>query len=297
VIAALLVSPAAGTGIAGRVAGRVAATLRTSVERLQTLVADSAAGSAELAKRAVDEGVDVLVVLGGDGLAHVAVQACAGTATALAVIPAGTGNDLARALCVPAEPLVAAEAVAEAIRMGRLASMDLGRVAGGSWFATVLCAGFDSAVNERANKLRWPPGPRRYDLAILTELARVRPYPLVVETDTTILRQDATMVSVGNLPFYGGGIPICPDAVPDDGLLDITIVGATTRRDLLAMLPRLRSGRHVDHPAVTTLRARSVHLAGRNHWVAYADGERQARLPLTVRCVRSALSVVRPGDA
>ena len=294
-IAALLVSPAAGTGQAARVAGRVAATLRTSVDRLLTLVADSAAGSAELARRAVtDDGVDVLVALGGDGLAHVAVQACAGTATALAVIPAGTGNDLARALCVPGEPLAAAESVAEAIRLGRLASMDLGRVAGGSWFATVLCAGFDSAVNERANKLRWPPGPRRYDVAILTELARVRPHPLVVETDTTVLRLDATMVSVGNLPFYGGGIPICPDAVPDDGLLDITVVGATTRRDLLTMLPRLRTGRHVDHPAVTTLRARSVHLAGRNHWVAYADGERQARLPLTVRCVRSALSVVTP---
>lgn len=291
-IAALLVSPAAGTGLAARVAGRVAATLRTSVDHLHTLVADSAAGSAELAKRAVAEGADVLVALGGDGLAHVAVQACAGTATALAVIPAGTGNDLARALCVPAEPLVAASSVAEAIRTGRLTSMDLGRVAGGSWFATVLCAGFDSAVNERANKLRWPPGPRRYDLAILTELAQLRPYPLVVETDSTVLRQDATMVSVGNLPFYGGGIPICPDAVSDDGLLDVTVVGATTRRDLLAMLPRLRSGRHVDHPAVTTLRARTVHLAGRNHWVAYADGERQARLPLTVRCVRSALSVV-----
>lgn len=293
-IAALLVSPAAGTGLAARVAGRVAATLRTSVDRLHTMVADSAEGSAELAARAVADGVDVLVVLGGDGLAHLALQACAGSPTALAVIPTGTGNDLARALSVPSEPLAAAASVADAIRAGKLVSMDLGRVAGGSWFATVLCAGFDSAVNERANKLRWPAGPRRYDVAIVAELARLRPYPLVVETDTALLRLDATMVSVGNLPFYGGGIPICPDAVSDDGLLDITVVGATTRRDLLTMLPTLRGGSHVDHPAVTTLRARSVHLAGRNHWVAYADGERQARLPLTVRCVRSALSVVAP---
>ncbi len=293
-IAALLVSPAAGTGLAARVAGRVAAALRTSVDHLQPLVADSAAGSAELAARAVADGVDVLAVLGGDGLAHLALQACAGSTTALAVIPAGTGNDLARALCVPDEPLPAARAIADAIRTGRFASMDLGRVSGGSWFATVLCAGFDSAVNERANTLRWPAGPRRYDVALVAELARLRPRPLTVETDSTVLRLDATMVSIGNLPFYGGGIPICPDAVPDDGLLDITVVGATTRRVLLAILPTLRSGRHVDHPAVTTMRARSVHLAGRNHWVAYADGERQARLPLTVRCVRSALSVVRP---
>jgi diacylglycerol kinase (ATP) len=292
VIAALLVSPAAGMGAAARVAGRVAATLRQSVDHLETLVADSAAGSAALARRAVDAQVDVLVTLGGDGLAHVALQACAGTATALGVVPAGTGNDLARALAVPADPLAAAAAVGSALLSGRLRSLDLGRVAGGSWFATVLCAGFDSLVNERANQLRWPRGPHRYDVAILAELGRLRPRPLVVETDTEVMRLEATMVSVGNLPFYGGGIPICPDAVADDGLLDITVVGATSRRDLVAVLPRLRTGRHVDHPAVTTLRARSVHLAGRNKWVAYADGERQARLPLTVRCVPSALSVV-----
>jgi diacylglycerol kinase (ATP) len=292
VIAGLLVSPSAGMGAAARVAGRVAATLRGAVDRLDTMVADSAEGSAALARRAVDSGVDVLVALGGDGLAHLAVQACAGSTTALAVVPAGTGNDLARALDVPADPLTAAVVVADALRLGRFRPLDLGRVSGGSWFATVLCAGFDSAVNERANQLRWPRGPRRYDLAILSELSRLRPHPLVVETDTETINLDATMVAVGNLPYYGGGIPICPDARSDDGLLDITVVGATSRRDLVAILPRLRSGRHIDHPAVQTLRARSVHLAGQNHWVAYADGERQARLPLTVRCAPAALSVV-----
>jgi diacylglycerol kinase (ATP) len=291
-IAALLVSPSSGAGTAARVAGRVAATIRGAVDRLDTMVADSAEGSAELARRAVASGVDVLVTLGGDGLAHLAVQACAGSTTALAVVPAGTGNDLARALDVPGDPLTASVVVADALRLGRFRPLDLGRVSGGSWFATVLCAGFDSAVNERANRLRWPSGPRRYDVAILSELTRLRPHPLVVETDTDTVELEATMVAVGNLPFYGGGIPICPDARSDDGLLDITVVGATSRRDLVVILPRLRSGRHVDHPAVRTLRARSVHLGGRNHWVAYADGERQARLPLTVRCAPAALSVV-----
>lgn len=293
-IAALLVSPAAGSGMAARVAGRVAATLRESVDRLDTLVAETAAGTAVLAKRAVDGGADVVVALGGDGMAHLAVQACAGSATALAVIPAGTGNDLARALAVPPEPLTAAAATGVALRAGRVRPLDLGRVSGGSWFATVLCAGFDSAVNERANKLRWPRGPRRYDVAILAELTKMRPYPLLVETDTDTVRLDATMVSLGNLPYYGGGIPICPDARPDDGLLDITVVGATSRRDLVTILPRLRTGKHLEHPAVATLRARSVHLSGENRWVAYADGERQARLPLTVRCVPAALSMIDP---
>jgi diacylglycerol kinase (ATP) len=292
VIAALLVSPAAGRGVAARIAGTVAQRLRGSVDRLDTLVADSAAGSAALAKDAVAAGADVLVVLGGDGLAHTAVQACAGSPTALAVIPAGTGNDLARALAAPADPLAATLLTADALRTGRTRAIDLGRVSGGSWFATVLCAGFDSAVSERVNTLRWPNGPRRYDVAIVTELARLKPKPLVVETDDTTLRLDATMVSVGNSRFYGGGIPICPDAELDDGLFDVTVVGAAHRRDLLSILPRLRTGRHIDHPAVTTMRARSVHLSGLNHWVAYADGERQARLPLTIRCQPAALRVL-----
>lgn len=291
-IAALLVSPAAGRGVAARIAGTVAQRLRDSVDRLDTLVADSAAGSAALAKDAVAAGVDVLVVLGGDGLAHTAVQACAGSTTALAVIPAGTGNDLARALAAPADPLAATLLTADALRVRRTRRIDLGRVAGGSWFATVLCAGFDSAVSERVNALRWPSGPRRYDLAILTELTRLKAKPLVVETDDTTLRLDATMVSVGNSRFYGGGIPICPDAELDDGLFDVTVVGATHRRDLLRILPRLRTGRHVEHSSVTTLRARSVRLSGLNHWVAYADGERQARLPLTIRCEPAALTVL-----
>ena len=72
----------------------------------------------------------------------------------------------------------------------------------------------------------------------------------------------------------------------------MTVVGATHRSDLVRILPRLRTGRHVDHPAVTTMRARSVHLSGLNHWVAYADGERQARLPLTIRCQPAALCVL-----
>jgi diacylglycerol kinase (ATP) len=292
VIAALLVSPAAGRGIASRIAGTVAQRLRASVDRLDTLVADSAQGSVALAKDAVANGADVLVVLGGDGLAHTAVQACAGSSTALAVIPAGTGNDLARALGTPADPLAATMLTADALRANRTRRIDLGRVAGGSWFATVLCAGFDSAVSERVNMLRWPAGPRRYDLAILTELTKLKAKPLVVETDDTTLRLDATMVSVGNSRFYGGGIPICPDAELDDGLFDVTVVGATHRRDLVRILPRLRTGRHIEHPSVTTLRARSVRLSGLNHWVAYADGERQARLPLTIRCLPAALTVL-----
>ncbi|GGM71538.1 sphingosine kinase [Longimycelium tulufanense] len=288
----LLVNPAAATGAAARVAGSVAQRLREGTDQLALRVATSPAETLGLAARAVADGADTVVVLGGDGAAHAAVQACAGTDTALALVPAGTGNDLANALGVPNNPLLAADEVARALREGRRRRIDLGRVSGGSWFATVLCAGFDSAVNERANALRWPGGPRRYDLAILLELARLRPRPLVVDTGDATVELDATLVAVGNTGCYGGGIPVCPDADPADGLFDVTIVGRVSRSALVRIVPTLRTGRHVEHPAVTTLRVRSLHLGGRTGWVAYADGERQARLPLTVRCEPAALAVV-----
>ncbi|KAA2266636.1 sphingosine kinase [Solihabitans fulvus] len=289
--AALLVVPASGLGRAARVAGSVAERLRSAAGRLDLLVADSAAGTRGLAARAVADGVDVLVVVGGDGAAHLGVQACAGTDTALGLVPAGTGNDLATALGLPADPLAAADSVADALRSGTRRRMDLGRLGSGTWFATVLCAGFDSAVNERANAMRWPRGPRRYDLAILAELAGLHTSPLVVETDNGTLDLDGTLVAIGNTSHYGGGIPICPGADPTDGLLDLTVVGAASRRQLVGILPKLRTGRHVDHPAVTTLRARSVRIAGENAWVGYADGERLDRLPLAVTCVPGALTV------
>ncbi|SDW07949.1 diacylglycerol kinase [Saccharopolyspora shandongensis] len=287
----LVINPAAGGGLSAKVVGELVGHLR-GVCDVKTVLAADARGTADAAKRAVADGADVLAVVGGDGVAHLAVQACAESATALALIPAGTGNDLARGLGVPRDPVAAARAVAEALRAGERRRIDLGKVAGGGWFATVLCAGFDSRVNARANRMRWPRGQRRYDLAVVRELLGLRPMPLRVETDAGTTELIATLVAVGNTACYGGGIPVCPDADAADGLLDLTVVGEVTRRDLVRILPSLRTGRHVEHPAVLTLRAQRVRLGGENGWMAYADGEPQARLPLSMRCVPGALTVV-----
>ncbi|MEU5846982.1 diacylglycerol/lipid kinase family protein [Saccharopolyspora shandongensis] len=287
----LVINPAAGGGLSAKVVGELVGHLR-GVCDVKTVLAADARGTADAAKRAVADGADVLAVVGGDGVAHLAVQACAESATALALIPAGTGNDLARGLGVPRDPVAAARTVAEALRAGERRRIDLGKVAGGGWFATVLCAGFDSRVNARANRMRWPRGQRRYDLAVVRELLGLRPMPLRVETDAGTAELIATLVAVGNTACYGGGIPVCPDADAADGLLDLTVVGEVTRRDLVRILPSLRTGRHVEHPAVLTLRAQRVRLGGENGWMAYADGEPQARLPLSMRCVPGALTVV-----
>ncbi|MEU6641658.1 YegS/Rv2252/BmrU family lipid kinase [Saccharomonospora sp. NPDC046836] len=280
--AALAVHPGSGRGAAARIAGTVAPLLREHVDRLDIL--------ATALTRSQVAGVDVLVVLGGDGAVHQAVQCCAGSGVALGVVPAGTGNDFARALGVPADSRAAVDAIVAALRDNRRRRIDLGR-AGDTWFGTVLCAGFDAAVNERANRLRWPTGPRRYDLAILAELAAFRARPLTVDTEGGRVELAATLVAIGNTGYYGGGVPICPGAEPDDGMLDVTIVGRVSRWELLRMLPNLRRGRHLDHPAVTTLRARDVRLSG-NDWPVYADGEPLGVIPMEITCVSGALTVL-----
>jgi diacylglycerol kinase (ATP) len=291
----MVVHPASGLGRAGRIADTVAERLRGAVDDLVTVAASTVEESRRLMDRAHDENLDLLVVVGGDGSAHQGVQFCADTGVTLAVVPAGTGNDLARTLGAPKDPLAATDELVAAIKAGRRRKLDLGRVAGGPWFAGVLCAGFDSAVNERANRMRWPSGPRRYDLAIVAELARLRTGRLSIAQDGAHAELEATQIAIGNIPYYGGGIPICPAADPADGLFDITLVGRAGRVDMIKMLPGLRTGNHVHNPLVTTSRAREVRIGEANGWVAYADGERIGPLPVEVSCVPGALTVVGSG--
>src|SRR5438067_3680542 len=240
--AALAVHRGAGFGTATRIAGTVAARLRDHVDSLDLLVAESAAEfRAQMAAR--DGDLDALSVLGGDGTAHEALQFCAQTSTAFGVVPTGSGNDLARGLGLPLDPRAAMDAMTAALHTGRRRRVDLGLV-GRTWFATVLCAGFDAAVTARARGMSWPRGPRRYDLAVLAELASSwHSEHLVVEADSETFELDATMIAIGNTRCYGGGIPICPRARPDDGLFDVTILGRISRWEAITMLPRMRTGR------------------------------------------------------
>ena len=290
--ATLLVNPHAGRGAAARVAGSVASALRAAVPDLVATVTADAAATSRLAAQAVQRGDDVLAVLGGDGTVHLAAQAVAGTATALAVVPCGSGNDLAGALGLPTDAVAAAEHVAGVLRSGRRRRIDVGRLAGGACFITVLCTGFDASVSARANAMRWPAGPRRYDLAVLAELAALAPRPVQVQVGARSVELEAILVAVGNGPCYGGGLRICPDATLSDGMLDVTAIAAVSRRRLLRVFPSVRAGAHVHEPEVTVLRADTVRIDGDPGWPVYADGEPQGTLPVTVRCEPGALTVV-----
>ncbi|WP_116451791.1 diacylglycerol/lipid kinase family protein [Blastococcus litoris] len=290
---ALLVSPSAGRGRGTALAAGVLAAFRDAGFTPEVLPATSGADGEQLAAKAVAAGTRAVVAVGGDGTVHAALQAVAGRATPLGMVPAGTGNDLVRALGGPDEPVAAARAAAEDLAAGTSRAVDAGRT-GDRWWATVLCCGFDSAVSDRANRLRWPRGRRRYDVAVLAELARLRPRELTLVLDGESQTLPITLVAVGNTAWYGGGLKVCPGADPSDGLFDVTVVGASTRLELMRTKPRLTTGTHVDHPSVSVFRASRVELSSPGV-TTYADGEPVAPLPAVAECVPGALHVVGTG--
>lgn len=256
------------------------------------------AAAVELALAA---GIDALVVVGGDGMVHLAVNALAGTAASvpLGIVPNGSGNDTARALGLPLKNVSEACGRIDAGLVSGGRPLDLGRAtAEGTyrWFAGVLSAGFDAAVNERANAWRWPRGKARYNLAMLRELATFRAIEYTVtdysaSDDGETWRQGAMLISVANGQSIGGGMRITPDARLDDGVLDLFVVSPLSKCAFLAVFPKVFSGRHIGHPAVAIRRVRKVKLAA-PHVVAYADGERIGPLPLTVDVVPGAVRVL-----
>jgi diacylglycerol kinase (ATP) len=289
---ALLVNPTAGKGRATKVVTSVAARLQQAGANVSILIGHDAADAVALAQKAVADGVDAVVALGGDGMAHLALNAVAGTDTPLGIVPAGTGNDLAASLKLPTKDPVAATAViADRLMNGTAWPMDAVRV-GEKWFGCVLGAGYDSRVNDRANRMSWPHGRMRYNLAMVAELRVFKPLPFrITLDDDEPWETEAMLVAVGNAKSYGAGMKICPDADLTDGLIDVTVIGPISKPELLKTFPKVFKGTHVSHPAVTTRRAKVVKLVSAGV-TAYADGEFLANLPITCECVPGAVRIL-----
>jgi diacylglycerol kinase (ATP) len=284
---ALLTNPTAGKGKGAQVRDRALERLRAGGLEVWSLQGADADEALDLARQCVADGVDALVVCGGDGMVHLAVQALAGTGTPLGIIPAGTGNDVARYFDIPRKDVAAA---VDRILTGNTRTVDLAR-SGSKYFVTVLAAGFDAVVNERANRMTWPKGQMRYNIATLAELRVFEPLPYTLQLDDREVRLEAMLVAVGNGASFGGGLRITEGAVLDDGLLDVVIIKPITKPDLIRTYPKLFKGTHVHHPQYEHHLVRSVTVAAPGI-VSYADGERFGPLPLTVECAPGALTVL-----
>jgi diacylglycerol kinase (ATP) len=291
----VLTNPASGHGSAPHAAERAVARFQQRGVDVCAIVGHDAAHARRLLDEELARGTDALVVIGGDGIVSVALQALALGDVPLGIIPAGTGNDHAREFGLPTDnPAAAADIVLD----GRAETIDLGRIRGTDgtdrWFGTVMAAGFDSLVTDRTNRMTWPHGRMRYNLAMVAELSKLRLLPFRLTFDGgEELSIDLTLAAFGNTRSYGGGMLITPGADHSDGMLDVTMVQSASRTKLIRLFPTVFKGTHVNLDAVRTERAKviTVECPDIN---AYADGEFVCPLPVEVSAVPGALTILRP---
>ena len=294
----MLTNPASGHGSAPHAAERAVAQFHRRGVDVVAIAGTDAEHARKLVEGALERGMDALVVAGGDGIISLALQVLAQTDIPLGIIPAGTGNDHAREFKIPArDPAAAADIVVDGLVEGTAETIDLGRIRGADgtqkWFGTVMAAGFDSLVTDRTNRMRWPHGRMRYNLAMVAELSKLRLLPFRLSFDGEEMTTELTLAAFGNTRSYGGGMLICPDADPTDGQLDVTMVASASRTKLIRLFPTVFKGTHVHLDEVRTARAKTITVdsPGIN---AYADGEYMCPLPVEVSAVSGALQILTP---
>ena len=266
---------------------------RAAVDRVRVLAGRLGAGIvvsrrvgdlAEQARRAVQDGVERLLVAGGDGTMHHVVQGLAGAATALGVLPMGTGNDLAMALGTPRG---LDEAVQHALS-APVRRIDLIR-AGDTVCVGYAGAGFDAEVAIRANRVKWGRGRWIYPWAALRTLASFKPPYAKVVWDGGSFEGRVMLVDAANLPTYGGGMRIAPSARIDDGLMDLLLVREVSRLTFLTVFPKVYDGKHVGHPCFLLESARRVEIEFDLPVHLYGGGEPVRTVPAGEKIVLEVL--------
>jgi YegS/Rv2252/BmrU family lipid kinase len=288
---ALLVNPASAGGKTLKLLPQVeqaldARRIEFRVQRTHSLEhgIDQALGAIEL-----DE---VPVVMGGDGLIGAVGGAMAGAETPLGIIPGGRGNDLARVLGIPEEPVGAVEALVA----GHTRRIDVGE-ANGKRFLGIDSVGIDTQANQLANETHFLRGNLVYAYAALRTLLRWKPARFTVRVDDERIRFTGYSVSVANSRAFGGGMYIAPNAELDDGEFDIVTVGEVGKLRFVGNLPKVFKGTHVEEDEVRVFRAPHLELTASQPFPVYADGEHLTDLPASLRILPKALSVLAPPPA
>jgi YegS/Rv2252/BmrU family lipid kinase len=235
---------------------------------------------------------EIPVVMSGDGLIGAIGGAMAGSNSPLGLIPAGRGNDLARALGVPTDPAGAVDC----LYRGNVRSIDVGE-ANGERFLGIASFGFDSDANRIANEAKLVKGKLVYAYAALRALAGWKPARFSLVEGGVQKRFSGYTVAVANNSYYGGGMKIAPDADLADGRLDVVVISEAGKFSFLMNLPKVFKGTHVNEDVVETWKTTSVEVKASRPFTIYADGDPLTELPARIRVLPSALQVIAPGEA
>jgi diacylglycerol kinase (ATP) len=239
--------------------------------------------------------IDALVVVGGDGIAHLGTNLCAGKNIPMAIIPAGTGNDAAAMLGMPltntAESVrLVLEGLSQPKKIDAIKVSHDGKV---TWALGSASAGFDALAAARANVISWPKGPMRYYVAMLLELAKFKPIKYQSVVDGNPRDFEAMLCVVSNTGIYGGGMLVVPGASVTDAKLDVLLVKKMSRLKFVTIFPRVYKGTHITDKDVEIFKASKVSITASGMPI-YSDGEYVGQAPFEAEVVPGALTIIAP---
>ena len=284
----LVVNSKAGKGRASKLAGKFEVLLKSNNLPYEIINKATYEETFSEYRLSIASGkFEKVVAIGGDGLVNLCLQEVAEQNIGLSVIPAGTGNDFARAVGSHKKSV---NEIFNVVSSQDPTTIDLGLITGAfgkRWYVQVLSTGFDALVNNLANRINWPRGQMKYTLSTLLTLARFKPISYELIIDDKQFKQDFMLLSVANGETYGGGMRICPDASNSDGIFDILLVHPVSKIVLLSIFPKVFTGKHVPHPKIDIIRGKKVQLSADAS--AFADGEFVSKLPIEITNVKNAL--------
>ncbi|WP_203362113.1 diacylglycerol kinase family protein [Bacillus sp. REN10] len=236
------------------------------------------------------------LVVGGDGTVHTVIQDLAGSNIPIALLPAGSGNDLARALKLTNNP----NKLAEALLKLEIRELDVLHV-NGNYCLTIAAVGMDAAVTDHAARSfykRWlnvlRVGALTYVLSALLVIPRYKPFHVEIRIDDDqYITEKVWMVACGNTQSYGGGMMVCPFAHPIDGIIDLVFLHTVNRRTIIGkLLPKVYSGKHINKEGVTYLKGRNIHISSDRPLKVIADGEIIGETPVAIRVKEKAIKFI-----
>jgi YegS/Rv2252/BmrU family lipid kinase len=284
----LLVNPTSAGGKALKLLPRIEAALDARRVTFRVQRTKSLEHGVEQALLAIEVG-EVPVVVSGDGLLGAVGGAMAGSDVPLGLVPGGRGNDLARALGIPSEP----EAAVEVLLAGNSRRIDVGE-ANGKRFLGIVSVGFDSECNRLANETRWLRGNFVYAYSMVRTLIGWKPARFTIVVGEKRQRLTGYLVAVANNKVYGGGMYIAPEAEIDDGEFDVVAIHQVGKIRFLAGLRDVLKGTHLGKEEVSAFRTSRLELDASRPFPVYADGDHLTDLPVSLRVLPRALSILAP---
>jgi len=290
----IIANPVSGRGRARRTGERVADLLHERGVYVDLMMSGAPGDCERLAREALARGVRQVAACGGDGTVHEVVNGLTNSDAVLGIVPCGRGNDLVRALGLSSD----VEDVVNTLVHGVDRAIDLGKV-GDRFFATVASLGFDTAVAQRMRtqgtgfltRALKVGGTVSYGLTVLRTLVGYRSPIVRLRGDFGVFEGRILLAATANAPFYGSGVKIAPDAMVDDGVLDVCIVADVSRWTVLRMFLRAYSGAHVGHSAVRVVQTRTLQIESDDPLWIFADGEPMCEIPAKIEVVPGALKV------